>query len=234
MEEWLAICHAFWDAHGPVSHSGRFYRISEGRLNTPFVGCSRTRPEIYIGGNSVQARDLAARYGDCWMRFANAPDRVAEQAAPVLQRGAEVGLRLSIACRRSRAEALQAARAPLSLRAAETRSSFESRFVNRSDAVSMKETYDLGETEWLTPWLWTGAVRTLGAPWVYILGTPDEVAAGLLEFRAAGVTQFILSGLPAGEEIIRFGEEVLPLIRREEGGGAAAVVDSPAHTDIRP
>jgi len=33
MDEWLAICHAFWGREYPVNYSGRFYRINEGRLN---------------------------------------------------------------------------------------------------------------------------------------------------------------------------------------------------------
>ena len=91
----------------------------------------------------------------------------------------------------------------------------------------MRETYDLGEREWLTPWLWAGAVRTLGAPTIYLVGTPDDVAAGLWEFRAAGITQFILSGWPTGEEMHRFGEDVLPMIRDREDEDPANVAPVP-------
>jgi alkanesulfonate monooxygenase len=113
MDEWLKICRAFWDQAGPVNHTGRFYRIIEGRLNTPFVSSNRSRPEIVIGGNSARARELAVRHGDCWMRFADAPERLAEQAGPVQRQGIEVGLCLSVICRPSRDEALRYARSLL-------------------------------------------------------------------------------------------------------------------------
>jgi alkanesulfonate monooxygenase len=80
----------------------------------------------------------------------------------------------------------------------------------------MHQAHALGETEWLTPWLWTGAVRTLGAVSLCIVGTPEEVAAGFLAFQEAGVSHFILSGWPAHEEMLRFGSDVLPLIRAAE------------------
>jgi alkanesulfonate monooxygenase len=228
MEEWLAICRALWDAHQPVSYSGRFYNINEGRLNTPFVARGRTRPEIYIGGNSVKARELAARYGDCWMRFADAPERIAEQATDLGERRVEVGVRLSIACRPNRAEALRAAQTPLASAATRMRATSEGRFVHESDAVSMRETYALGATEWLTPWLWTGAVQTMGAMAICIVGTPDDVATGLLAFKAAGVTQFILSGWPTLDEMIRFGDDVLPLVRSQEDEEPASIPPPPA------
>ena len=36
LEEWLRICLAFWKGEGTVEHSGKYYRIEGGRLNTPF------------------------------------------------------------------------------------------------------------------------------------------------------------------------------------------------------
>jgi alkanesulfonate monooxygenase len=216
MNEWLEICGSLWDAKGPVTYSGQFYRISEGRLNTPFVSPNGSRPEIFVGGNSSQAKEIALRHADCWLRFGDTPERIAEQAAPLRQQGRDVGLRLSIACRESRALALSAAQAPLADVAAQARAGTEGQFVRQSDAVSMREAYALGETEWLTPRLWAGSVRLLGASSLCLLGTPEDVAAELLAFRAAGVTHFILSGWPTGEELLRFGRDVLPLVRKAE------------------
>jgi alkanesulfonate monooxygenase len=220
LEEWLSICHAFWTGPGPVDFSGRFYRIEGGRLNTPFVAPDRSRPEIYLGGNSDQAKEAAARHADCWMRFGAAPAAIGQQAASLVESGVDVGLRLSIFCNRSREAALRSA---MSLQGAEStglRARSEDEFVRRTDALSMQETYAMAREEWLTPWLWTGLVRTLGAPWVCLLGTPADIVEGLLQFRDAGVSQFILSGSPASEELLRFGEEVLPLLRKEEGRAA--------------
>ena len=39
---------------------------------------------------------------------------------------------------------------------------------------------------------------------------------GLLAFREAGISQFILSGWPKQQEMLRFAKEVLPLLHTEE------------------
>jgi alkanesulfonate monooxygenase len=49
-----------------------------------------------------------------------------------------------------------------------------------------------------------------------LLGTPEEIAETLLEFAAIGVTQFIMSGWPELDEVVTFGEKVLPLVRAAE------------------
>ena len=44
----------------------------------------------------------------------------------------------------------------------------------------------------------------------------EDVAAAIMEYERAGVSQFILSGWPKAEEMIFFGERVLPLVRALE------------------
>jgi alkanesulfonate monooxygenase len=92
----------------------------------------------------------------------------------------------------------------------------ESTFVARSDSVSIKATYDLAASEWLTDYLWAGAVRSHGATTLALVGTPDVVAAGIMEFARAGVSHFILSGWPKLESMMFFGRHVLPAVRRNE------------------
>jgi alkanesulfonate monooxygenase len=213
MDEFLTICRAFWDGRGPVDFHGRFFVIEEGRLNTPFVSGGRTQPEIFLGGASEQARVMAMKHATCWVRFGDAPDRLREQIAPALEANTAVGLRLSIIVRRTGAEARAAAAALVAGSQVANRSADESRFVHRSDAVSMQDTYRLATEEWLTPTLWTGAIPVFGATALALVGDPSAVAAGIMEFARAGISHFILSGWPTLAEMIRFGEWVLPQIR---------------------
>jgi alkanesulfonate monooxygenase len=217
LDEWLSVCRAFWERPGPVERAGRYYHIAGGRLNTPFLAEGRLRPEIYLGGSSPQARAAAARHADCWLRFADAPEAVRAEGEPLREAGVEIGLCLSVFCRPTREEALRAARALAASEAGRRRRAEESAQVGLGDADAMRTAHVLGEREWLTPWLWTGLVRVLGAPWVCLTGTPADLARGLLEFRDAGASQFILSGEPGGEELARFVTEVLPLVRAAEG-----------------
>jgi alkanesulfonate monooxygenase len=215
--EFLEICHGLWDRNGGVNFRGKYLQVEDARINTPFVSPSRTAPEIFIGGNSDAARDLALRYGTCWMRLGDTPGNVANIAASVLSAGKELGLRLSIICESSREEALKAAQQLVAGAEAKPHNSEgERRFVQESDSHSIRSQYAIAESEWLTPWLWTGAVRTHGAPSIALVGTPSTVASAILEYKRAGVTHFIFSGWPKLEAMKRFGREVLPLVRELE------------------
>jgi alkanesulfonate monooxygenase len=222
MDEFLTICRTFWNGHAPVDFCGRFFEIKQGRLNTPFVSDTATRqPDIFLGGNSPQARELAARHATCWVRFGDAPDRIREQIAPVRGGRTAVGLRLSLIVRGTTDEARAAAAALVAGADVASRSMDERQFVRRSDATSMQDAYRLARDEWLTPALWTGAVPVFGATGLALVGDPPTVAGEIQEFAHAGVSHFILSGWPTLPEMIRFGDEVLPLIRAEESRAAA-------------
>jgi len=215
--EWLHVSRRLWQSDGPVSFDGRYFKVEDAVLNTPYSSPQRSFPEIFIGGGSDQARQLAIDEGTLWMRLADAPEKVAESAAPVLAAGKEVGLRLSIVCRPSREEALKAAYARLtSLDPQRAEHQREKDFMQGSDSVSIKKTYRLADVEWLTPWLWTGLVRSHGAPAVAMVGDPEQLAEAFIEYGRAGVSQYIISGWPKLDEMVFFGDEVLPRIRARE------------------
>jgi alkanesulfonate monooxygenase len=222
MHEYLTICARYWGGGETVNFAGHHYRIEDGRLKTPFVAPDRRVPEIYLGGGSSNAREAASALADCWLRFADTPENVAGEAAAMRRTDTEVGLRLSCIVRPTRREAIDAARALLETPSARRRRASETSFVKGSDAESMRRTYDLGEQEWLTPRLWSGAVQTLGATSIAFLGTPEEVADEIWRFRNAGISQFILHGWPKREEMLNFCREVLPLVRQRERSAPAS------------
>ncbi len=228
-EEFLAVCHAYWRNEGDVNFSGKYYSIENGKLNTPFISSDRTFPELYIAGNSSAAERLSITQGSCWMQLPDTPERLASQSYHVLQQGKEVGLRCGIIARRTHAEAVSAAHAL----AAQAGSQFNDRdretdFIQRSDSVCFNALFELAETEWLTPYLWTGAVRSHGAPAVALVGSASEIASAVIEYKNAGVSQFIISGWPKLEEMLFFAHEVLPLIREKENQTARVRIDSPS------
>jgi alkanesulfonate monooxygenase len=214
-EEFLALCHALWRREDAVDHAGRYYEVRGARLNTPFAG-ERGSPYLFIAGGSAAAQDVAIRQGSCWMRLADTPTQIAEDARPVLAAGKQVGLRMSTICRPTHARAVAAARELVHETDAQRDQGAEAKFVQDSDSISIRAAFRLAEHEWLTPTLWTGAVRSHGAPAMSLVGSPREIADALLEYGRAGVSQFILSGWPKLDEMIVFGREVLPLIREAE------------------
>ncbi len=212
-EEFLSICHAFWKRTGAVNFEGKYYQIENGKLTTPFVSANRRSPEIFIAGSSPPAQELALRQGTCWMRLADIPDRIRPDALRISEQGIDVGLRLSVIARPTRAEARDAAAALLA--DLDTKEK-EKEFVTSTDSSSIKATYALAAEEWPTPTFWTGAVPYIGPTAIALVGTPAEIANAFMEYRDAGVSQFILSGWPKLEEMIRFGRDVLPLVREKE------------------
>lgn len=223
-EEFLAICRALWQREGPVNFAGEFFRVEGAWLNTPFQAQACEHPWMFIAGGSPASRDLAISQGSCWMRLADSPEKIGSSIAPVLAAGKAAGLRLSVMCRRTRAEALEAARALVhDLTPANEEKQRESHYIKHSDSVCFKELHAMADEEWLTPTLWTGAVRSHGAPSVCLVGDPDQVAEALMSYRRVGITHFILSGWPKLDEMAFFGNEVLPRLRALEAREAPAL-----------
>jgi alkanesulfonate monooxygenase len=213
-EEFLDVCAGFWRQDGPVDFVGRHYRIEGGKLNTPFVSPYRPAPEIYLGGNSEQAEKLAIKHASCLFRYPDAPREIGERAQPLLAAGKEIGLRVAVLGRPTRDEALAAARELVEI-AREKAQNSRREFVGRTDSVAFRSTLDLSDrSEWVTPFLWTGMVPYMGE--ACLVGSADDIAAALLEYREAGVTQFLLSGWPDLEQIEFFGREILPRVRALE------------------
>jgi alkanesulfonate monooxygenase len=219
LDEFLTACRAFWDADGhEVNFAGRHYRIASGRLPTPFSTNGASRPEIYLGGNSDKSAELAIRHADCLWRFAEPPESLAPKIAPVIQAGKEVGLLVSLIARPTHDEAVQAA-CDLVGQFGEKARDAQRSFERHTDAAAFESTYALARestTDWATATLWTGAVPFLGAPAIALVGSADEIASALLEYKAIGITQFLFTGWPDAEEMSFFGREVAPLVRARE------------------
>jgi alkanesulfonate monooxygenase len=228
-DEFLAICRAFWRGGAPVDFAGKYYRIEGGRLGTPFVSAERpekTAPEIYLGGGSPLAREIAGRHADCWLRLGDAPEALREEVETMRGRGVEVGVRLSLIARKTREEAVAAAGALLAGGDAEW---VRRVFASGSDSESMRAAFARAEdaSQWPTPYLWTGAVASRGPSAVCLVGSPAEIAGGILEYRRIGVSQLILSSWGNREAVTCFGSEILPLVRAREKelAGEAAVAE---------
>lgn len=213
-EEFLAVCNAFWRGEQPVDFRGQHYTIEKGQVNTPFCSPTESSPEIYIAGNSPQAREVAIREGSCWMMMAETPAKMAELAPPVLAAGKTVGVRLCVIARKTREEARRAAYELVKNALSDQR--IESSFIRNSDSTTFRERYSaaMNGDEWLTPVIWNGALRSHGPAATSLVGSAEDIAETILDFGNAGVTQFIFSGWPKLEEMLFFAGEVLPLVHK--------------------
>ena len=214
-EEFLAVCHSFWRSDADVNFDGKYYRVEEGKLHTQFLAPELMAPEIYISGHSEQAEQLAASKGSCLLRVADTVEKLRPAVARIRQRGVEVCLRMCIICRPTAEEAIKVAESllpetDLGQRERSTAVKDDSQMYKEASKVATRG------NNWLTPLLWTGFVPYYGPVWTTIVGTPDDIAGALLEYKQIGVSQFILSGWPELDEVVTFGREVLPRVRRAE------------------
>jgi len=226
MDEFAGILDSCYRNEGRFTYTGDFYDIA-GRLSQPF-GSPVVRPRIFLGGSSASAREVAARRADVWMRFPDVPERLARETAPFRRRGVAVGLRMAVIARADRREALDYGHHLIETETlARAKQGAEASFVHQSDSRSIKQAYAIADEPWLTPTIWLEPVRTWGATNMTLLGSYDEVADTILDLEGAGITHYILSGWPKQDEMVRFGEEVVPRVREREARAARAAVTVP-------
>src|ERR1700741_3990722 len=211
-EEFLEVCRSFWRSEENVDFEGKYYRVEQGRLHTPLFVDERRTPEIYISGHSAQAEQLAVTKGTCLLRVADTVETLKPAVARVRDRGIEVCLRMCVICRPTRAEAIDAAE---SLLPQDDMGQYERSVAVKNDSQMYREASEV-EDKWLSPLLWKGFVRYYVPVWTTLVGSFDDVAGALLEYKEIGVTQFIMSGWPELDEVKTFGSEVVPRVRRAE------------------
>lgn len=213
-EEFLAVCNAFWRSPGEVNFEGKYYRVEQGKLHTPFLATDRTAPEIYVSGHSEQSERLARSQGSCWLRAAETPEKLQPIVARARSYGIGVCLRMCLLCRPTRAEAISVAEALLPEDKQESTTTLkDDSQMYREGATAARQSY------WLNRSLWTGLVPHYGPVWTTLLGTPQDLADAFLAYKQIGVGEFIISGWPEVDTVDVFGREVLPLIRRAEAAG---------------
>jgi alkanesulfonate monooxygenase len=214
--EYLSVLHRFWRGEVPLTHEGDYYRFSGAKLGLSFKDGGR--PRIYLSGASDLAQQIAIEWGDCWLRYGDTPAAIAQASQAVLRAGRSVGVRMHVLARDTRDEALAELEAMMASSDEGHRKNVQA-FVKTCDSEAVRKSFELAESasnDWLSPMLWTGAVAYRGGPALCVVGSYDEVARYLLEYKRAGVSEFILSGWPTRSEMRRFCYHVLPLIRKLE------------------
>ncbi|MFF1415057.1 LLM class flavin-dependent oxidoreductase [Streptomyces sp. NPDC058289] len=227
-DEVMAVLRDLLDGKS-VDHEGTHLHIEGARLTDPEL--SHPVP-LYFGGASPAAEEVAARRADVQLLWGEPPSAVAARIDRLRERARSAGrtvrfgLRLHVISRDSAAEAwAKADRILAGLDPAAVRASQE-RFaaMDSTGQARMAALHGgVADAERLTvaPNLWAGIGLVREGAGTALVGSHDEVAARLAEYRALGVDEFILSGYPHLEEAYRVGEEVAPRLRALTGAAAA-------------
>jgi alkanesulfonate monooxygenase len=103
--EFVAIVRALWSG-APVDFAGEYYTIADAQIVPAAVW-----PDLYFGGSSDAAVEVAAAQADVYLTWGEPPDAVAQKVDRVRARAAELGrelrfgIRLHVITRETSAEA---------------------------------------------------------------------------------------------------------------------------------
>lgn len=226
--EFLHVLRELWKGE-TVDFHGEHLSVEGASLVAPPLW-----PEVYLGGSSAGAIDVAAEYADVYLTWGEPPEQVAEKLDRVRRRAAELGrelrfgIRLHVIARDTSERAWAEAQRLLDgldpeaiARAQATQAASQSEGQRRMRALHGGRTDDLE----VSPNLWAGVGLVRGGAGTALVGSHEEVADRIAEYNALGIDEFILSGYPHLEEAYYVGEGVIPALRRRGLLGAARTPD---------
>jgi alkanesulfonate monooxygenase len=215
--EFLPILRELWTG-ATVDFAGEFIDVRGARIIPAQIW-----PDVYLGGSSAGAVDVAARYADVYLTWGEPPGDVAAKldgvraAAKAAGRELRFGIRLHVIARDTAAEAwAQAQRLLDGLDPAAIERAQEIQRASGSEGQRRMVALHGGRTDALevSPNLWAGVGLVRGGAGTALVGSHKEVADRIEEYHGLGIDEFILSGYPHLEEAYQVGEGVLPVLRR--------------------
>ncbi|MFE8991644.1 LLM class flavin-dependent oxidoreductase [Streptomyces collinus] len=212
--EFLHVVRGLWEGRTVDLH-GEHIRVEDAAL----ARVPDPVPEVYFGGSSPIAGEIAARHSDVYLTWGEPPAQVAEKIARIRSlaeaqgRTLRFGIRLHVITRDTAEQAWAEADRLLDGFDPETVAAVQAGLA-RSESEGQQRMLALhgGRRDRLEihPNLWAGIGLVRGGAGTALVGSHDEVAERIKEYHALGIDEFILSGYPHLEEAYWFGEGVLP------------------------
>lgn len=212
--EWLEVLTTVLYGDAPLSHRGTYYWADGTRLRPPLD----QHIPVALSGSSPASREAVRRYADEQLIFAAPLEKVREEterirSIPVSGRELKITMRAHLIVRPTEAEAHAAADELVSRVDARVRATIQGQQHGAQSQRTYQNELASSDDLWIAPNLWAGVGTGRFGAATALVGSPGQVADRLAEYRAAGVTGFILSGYPKLEECVRFGELMTPVLR---------------------
>lgn len=227
-DEFLDIYQALFRGE-TVDRAGKHYTVREGaleRANGRGLGIPAT-PEVWFGGSSSFAGDVAAKHADVYLSWLEPLDQLAEKIewirglAAAQGRTARFGVRAWILVRDTHEDAERAALDLLDGVDPATQARLRESLLVRQSVGQQRGQAHLAaadvtrpESLWVAPGVWGGFGLVAGGPALGFVGSFDDVAARFEEYRRLGVEEFIVSGFPNLEETRWVADGLVPALRR--------------------
>jgi len=238
--EFIDLLRLAWATKTPVSHEGEFYRFED--FGPGFATYSGEPIPISIGGESDAAFNIGSAKAD-WFAFNSGAslaqtradfDRVASIATAAGRPTPRFWVTFRPIIAKTDAEAWEkaydyAARAGKA--AASFRAAIGAKFVTQAVQsegarrqlayASAAERYDRA--------VWTGTTRATGGGGAStaLVGSPETVAAAILDYVDAGASVVSIRGYNTLQDVKDYGKYVLPLVRQEIAHRAATGARGP-------
>jgi alkanesulfonate monooxygenase len=215
--EFLHVVRALWTGE-PVDFTGEHIDVRGAQIVPAAIW-----PDIYLGGSSGPAIEVAAQYADVYLTWGEPPDAVADKVRRVRDEAAargrrlRFGIRLHVITRDTSAEAWAEAQRLLDgLAPAAIERAQNIQRASQSEGQRRMVALHGGRTDALevSPNLWAGVGLVRGGAGTALVGSHEEVADRVEEYHQLGIDEFILSGYPHLEEAYRVGEGLIPVLRR--------------------
>ncbi len=209
-EEFIEVLRGLWTTDG-FTYRGDFYRTRD----VTFRPSPPVQPEVFQGGNSTAARAMAGRLSDWYFMNGNTVEGAAEQVRDVGARAAASGRRVRFGLngfavvRDTEAEAQEVVEEIIAKADVDKVNDFGNAVKQAGQATADK----LGmwaDSDFRDLVQYNDGFRT------GLVGTPEQVARRIVEYKRAGVDLLLLGFLHVREDVERFGAEVIPLVRELE------------------
>ncbi|MGO2774124.1 MAG: dimethylsulfone monooxygenase SfnG [Brachybacterium tyrofermentans] len=231
-EEFISALRGLLTENG-YSQDGTYYSIDDFTLSPKPVDVpGRPHPEIFFGGNSTAAQGTAGRVADWYFSNGRTLEGYQENVAGVLAsaqeagRAPKFGLNGFVIARDSRKEAEETLR---EIVAKAHRPAVEG--FKQSVQEAGASTKD-GKGMWADS-SFEDLVQYNDGFKTQLIGTPEEIADRIIEYKKVGVNLLLTCYLHFTEETAAFGRDVMPIVREKEKALARAQ-GTELNTDLLP
>lgn len=206
-EEFIDVLRGAWTTDSFAYH-GKYFTVND----LTFRPQPEVLPEVFQGGNSTAARQMAGRVSDWYFMNGNTPEGVAEQVAQVGGYAAANGRRLRFGLnafavvRDTQEEALAVLDAIIDHADADKVNDFGAS-VKEAGASAKDGKGMWADSEFKDLVQYNDGFRT------GLIGTPEQVARRIVEYKKRGADLLLLGFLHFIEEVEYFGSNVLPIVR---------------------
>ncbi|MFT3974120.1 MAG: dimethyl sulfone monooxygenase SfnG [Amaricoccus sp.] len=210
-EEFIRALRGIW-GQDDFTFAGDFYRFRNYTMKPKPID---PQPEIFQGGSSRAARDMAARVSDWYFTNGNTPDGLAAQVDDIRAKAAaegrsvKIGVNAFAIARETEAQSKAVLAEIIDKANPDAVHGFAHEVKNAGKASPE------GEGNWAKS-SFDDLVQYNDGFRSNLIGTPEQIAERILALKDAGADLVLLGFLHFQEEVEFFGRRVIPLVRALE------------------